>query len=387
VRVEAFDVVVVGGGPAGAVAARTAAQGGARVLVLERAPSHPLRCTGLVSPRFLEALHVPRAFVLREICGLRLVPPSGQAVELRSAQVKGCVLDRPNLDRWLLGLAQEAGAEVRLGIKALGTSKQMVTTSAGPVRSERLIGADGPVSGVCRWAGLPGPAELLVGLQALVAAPFPEDLVEVHLGQRVAPGLLAWVVPAEDGVLRVGLATSKGHPAAELLRQFLRRRFPGAPVVGWTAGLIPIGPPRKTAHGNVLLVGDAAAQVKPLTGGGLFFGTCGARLAGQAVLRSEPAAWYERSWRRTLGKEITFGLRARRLVLGLEDKQLDQLVKVLSDPALRRLIAEKGDLDFPSRLVRASLARPEGWRAVVRLFPTLGPKVLGLALAASLGFC
>ncbi len=370
---EAFDVVVVGGGPAGAVAARTAARGGARVLLLERAPSRPLRCTGLVSPRFVDHFQVPPRLILRAIRGVCIVPPQGQPVELVSSQAKGYVLDRVGLDRWLLAQAEEAGVKVQRGVKATGLAGQVVHTSRGPVKFGFLIGADGPTSGVRRWAGFGEPSELLVGVQALVEGSCAPDKVEVHLGQRVAPGFLAWVVPAEEGILRVGLATVDGRQAAQLLQKFLRHRFPGASVVGWATGLIPLGPPQEVARGQVLLVGNAAAQVKPLTGGGLLWGMWAAQWAGQAVLQPNAACWYTRRWRGTLGQEVLFGLRARQVFRTLTDEQLEQLVSLLREPALARLLEKNFDLDFPARLVGTVLRRPTAWAQLARLLRTLGP--------------
>lgn len=361
--------MVVGGGPAGAVTARTAAHAGAKVLVLERSPHRPPRCTGLVGPKLLNLLSVPPRFVLRELRALRVHAPSGRSVEIRAAEPKGYVLDRSGLDRWLLAGAAEAGARVAAPVAAVGVSGGVLHTTAGPVGFDLLVGADGAESGVRRWAGLPPPAEVLAGVQAVVN-PVPaaeDDAVEVHLGHGVAPGGFAWVVPAEDGLLRVGLLTTSRREAAALLARFLALRYPQAPVIRRESGLVPIGAPARTATGRVVLVGDAAGQVKPLTGGGILFGAVSAKIVGEAVARGPAGlAEYESRWRGELGAEIAFGLRARRAFLSRSDTELERIVASLERPEVRSLIAAEGDLDRPSQLARAAMARPALWPA---LFP------------------
>ncbi len=368
-----YDVVVVGGGPAGAVAARAAARAGAKVLLLERAPRRPPRCTGLVGPALLDLLGLPRHLVLREVRALRICGPGGVTVEVEAPAPRGFVLDRLGLDRLLLARAQEAGAGLWAPAAAQGLEGGVLRTTVGPVRFEVLVGADGPGSAVRRWAGLPAPGELLVGAQAEVAGPDLGDGVEVWVGRSLAPAGFAWAVPAEEGLTRVGLLTSAGREAGSLLGRYLGRRFPGAGIRRREAGLVPVGPPPRTVGGRVLLVGDAAAQTKPLTGGGLLFGTIAARVAGERAARGlEALRDYEAEWRRALGREIAFGLRARQAFLGLGDEELSRVVAALAHPELQPLVAEEGDVDAPSRLARALLRRPGAWGAVLPLLRTVG---------------
>ncbi|MBC7169469.1 NAD(P)/FAD-dependent oxidoreductase [Candidatus Bipolaricaulota bacterium] len=358
----------VGGGPGGAVAARAAARAGARVLVVERSPHRPPRCTGLVGPTTLDLLALPPRLVLRDLRAVRVVAPGGAVVEFRAPDVRGYVLDRRGLDRWLLERAAEAGAEVWSPATAVGLSGRRLHTTGGAVEFGVLVAADGAASAVRRWVGLPSPGELLVGVQAEVEAPGAEDRVEVHLGSRVAPGGFAWVVPAGEGVVRVGLLTVAGREAFPLLDRFVASRFAGRRVLRREGGLIPIGPPATTSAGRALVVGDAAGQVKPLSGGGLLFGAIAARIAGEVAAGGADALpAYEARWRAELGEEIAFGLQGRRAFF-LADRELDRIVLALDRPAVHRLVAAAGDIDRPSRLVRALLSHPSAWGA---LFPVV----------------
>jgi flavin-dependent dehydrogenase len=315
-------------------------------------------------------------------------------VEFRSATPKGYVLDRAGLDRWLLDRAAEAGATVRCPVAAVGVAGRVLRTTAGAVGFEVLVGADGGMSGVRRWAGLPPPAEILAGVQAIVqdASSGDEDGVEVHLGRAVAPGGFAWVVPAEEGLMRVGLLTSARRDGMSLLSRFLVDRCPANRVLRQESGLVPLGPPPRTVGEGILLVGDAAGQVKPLSGGGLLFGLIAAQIGGEiAALQPDRIGDYETRWRAEVGREIAFGLRGRQAFLSLTDGDLDRIVAALDRPDLRRLVAEEGDIDRPSGLGQAVLARPSAWPAVIPLVRALGgwrrarELALGLPSAAEPG--
>ncbi len=365
--------MIVVGAAAGAVAARSAVLAGARVLLIERSPNRPPRCTGLVGPRSLDLLGPPARLVLREIRAVRVVAPTGGTVEFRAPRPKGYVLDRSGLDRWLLEQAADAGAVVRSPVAAVGVAGRVLRTTAGPVSFEVLIAADGAASTVRRWTQLPPPEEILVGVQARVEVPVAEDEVEVHPGNAVAPGGFAWVVPAEEGTARVGLIASSGRSAMDLLSKFLIRRFPGRRVLARESGLVPIGPSAHTVGDGVLLVGDAAGQVKPLSGGGILFGTIAARIAGEVAAQGAGALpEYEARWRAEIGDEIAFGLRARKAFLALTDQDLDRIVPALDRPPIHRLVSAAGDIDRPSHLARAVLTRPDVWAAVVPAVRAVG---------------
>ncbi|MFO8033694.1 MAG: geranylgeranyl reductase family protein [Candidatus Bipolaricaulota bacterium] len=366
------DVVVVGGGPSGALTAAMAAVD-AHTVLIERAPNRPARCAGLIGPQGREALAVPQEYVLAEIRKVRVRGPDGTLLELVSSGPKGFVVDRARLDRLLVERAREAGADVRLGVEAKGWQRGKLLTTSGSLEAPVLVGADGLCSGVARWAGLPQAPQVLVGLQVTLAADGPADSVEVLLGGELSSGCFGWSVPAGPGRTRVGLATVQGREAAGILGRVLSKHFPGAQVLERTAGLIPVGTPEVTVGDGVLLVGDAAGQVKPLSGGGLYYGALCARLAGKIAAQGPEHLWeYERCWREELGEEIDFALAARRLLEELSEEEVAGLLRTLRGSNIAAFLAQEGDIDRPASLLREMMRRPSLWGEGLALLGVLG---------------
>ncbi len=366
------DVVVVGGGPAGAIVAATAAPK-AYTVVLERAPKRPARCAGLVGLQGREFLSVPDELVLAEIRRFRLHGPSGGLLELSSPSPKAFVVDRARLDILLLERARQSGAHVRVGVEAKGWQPGKLLTTCGEIDVSVVVGADGARSGVAWWAGLPGPERTLVGVQAMVVADGMGDCVDVFVGGVVPPGSFGWAVPAGVGRINVGVVTGRGREAGATLDRMLSTHFRSADVAGRIGGLIPVGPPEVTVGDGVVLVGDAAGQVKPLSGGGLYYGALCAHLAGRAAAQGPCSLQgYETGWREDLGEEIAVGLAARRFVEGLSEEEMGRVIELLGGHRIADFLATEGDIDRPAGLLRKLLCRPSLWGEVASLLSAVG---------------
>jgi digeranylgeranylglycerophospholipid reductase len=317
-----YDFVVVGVGPAGARFARRAAEAGYDVLALEKGTvGTPLACSGHVSTDIWE--YVPddttSTLLQNRVYGanFRLGGPGSRAYPFYKSTEVSNVVDRVELDRTLADAAAAAGADVREGHTVTAVEERAdrvrVTASAdGETRTfdARLVaGCDGPVSRVRREVGLPEPAETLHGVLAFDETPDHGDSVDVHL---TVPRFFAWRIPRGDAGVEYGLAAPPGTDVTERFERLTDAY--GAETTHRCSGAIPIGPPDSVTSDRVLLVGDAAAQTKPFTGGGILYGMTAADHAVDAVDPTDPSTLdaYERAWRSDLRREIRLGHLIRR---------------------------------------------------------------------------
>ena len=379
---QRFDVIVVGGGPAGAVTARVAAAAGASVLVLERRAriEEPAACAGLISPRTLSVLGASEACVIRRLRNVTFHAPGGGSLSVHATSDRALVVDRSVLERELLACAAKAGADVRLGVTATGWRDGIVRfDSLGGEESAScavLVGADGAESQVASWSGLGGASGGLRAVQVEIELPYQgADNVRVFVGRRVAPGFFAWSIPAQDGRFRIGLAVGTGTDPAPHLEALLAARFPEGRAVSQVAGVIPLAPGGRIVGDGVLLVGDAAAHVKPLSGGGLYFGGLCAHAAGRAAAavaatgdRLAPLRQYQDACRQLIGAETRFGATARSIRDALDDKEWNNVLAILDDPDLLALVAERIDLDHLRHMVPHVVGHPRLWRTLLRLW-------------------
>ncbi|MFI5418618.1 MAG: NAD(P)/FAD-dependent oxidoreductase [Candidatus Lutacidiplasmatales archaeon] len=389
---ERVEVLVVGAGPAGSTVAEKLAASGHEVLLVEEHAEvgYPVQCAGLVSSRVIE-LAGTSEMVRRPIHGAAVFGPSMRSIEFRAPNPRGFVIDRAGLDVLLAEKARRAGARVETGVKFDrrlagsdgGVRVQLVDASGRPreVETRLVVGADGVASAVARAFRLRRPVEILPAFEYEVPeSPGDPDQVEVYLGNDVSPGLFGWWIPDGSGGARIGVAINAGAVTAraycDRLLVRLAKRF-GAPIAPPSKALvsgIPIGTVPRTTGAHVLLVGDAAAQVKPLSGGGIFVGMRCATIASQVAHSalagadlSEPTlAEYDRRWRSEFSDEFSKALYLRRLFLRLSDAELDRVVDALREADMAASIVAFGDIDFPTHVARRLLRQSP---SLVRLFP------------------
>ncbi len=367
-----YDAVVVGAGPAGSATARDIAREGFKVLLLEEHPAvgRPTRCSGLVTPRTLEAAGVEHDIVLNRIVGARISVPSGKELVIGGDRVHALVVDRARFDDLLCGQAQKANALLELDtrfsyLERAGRLLRIYVDRHGRRRSFRtklLIGADGTSSRVAAQTGLGREDGAISCLTAEVIGRAPsEQLVEIFLDKGSAPGWFGWALPKGDGRWQVGTGVAGGFKPVESLR-LLAQAFPtrlgDVRPVRFEAGSLPLWMPMKSYASNVLLVGDAARQVKPTSGGGIYPGLVGARLAARVAIEalkednlSEAFLFrYHTMFMDELGDEFKRATDVRRVFLSLSNERLKRLLAMLNDERRQDILRRYGDIDFPSRL-------------------------------------
>jgi geranylgeranyl reductase family protein len=276
------DLAVVGAGFAGLVAARRAAERGLDVLVLDRKaePGRPVHTTGILTAEAAALLpDLPPALV-RAVPGVRLYAPNRRFVDLASPGYGFLATDTPNLLRFLADTAARAGARFAWGRRVAAGRRNaddvILDDGAGGVSARYVLGADGARSAVAEAFGLGRNRRFLVGLEAEYEGlgGVASHALHCFVHRAMAPGYIGWAVPGTGGIVQLGLAARRAEPPA--LDAFVRHAsgvfdFAGARVVARRSGLIPVGGRvRPAGAARVLLVGDAAGAVSPLTAGGIF---------------------------------------------------------------------------------------------------------------------
>jgi len=318
------DFVVVGCGPAGSRFARRASEAGYDVLAFEQGTvGEPLACSGHVSTDLWE--YTPsgaRERLLQNVVygarfHLRGPGADGDEYPFYKDEVVSNVVDRVGLDRELAAAARAAGADLRENHTILDVSERADSVAVevrGPDgvethRARMVAGCDGPQSRVRGAVDLPDPGELLHGVLGFSAEDDPGDFVDVHL---TVPRFFAWRIPRGDAGVEYGLALPPGEDVRGRFEAFTGDY--GVDVDHRCSGLIPVDPPDTVTSRRAFLVGDAAAQTKPFTGGGILYGMTAADHAAREIdpRRPETLADYERAWRDDLEREIALGRWVRR---------------------------------------------------------------------------
>lgn len=325
---EFWDVIIIGGGPAGSTTARYISKNGYKVLVVDgRNPiGSPLQCGELVPtneemrrlcpdvPDMDDLFRTSDAAISRRTEEMHLVPPSGKPLRYK---FEGLILNRVKHDEELVDLAKLNGAKYLLGERVLEVEGEYVTLKGGmKLRAKIIVGAGGHNDPLRKkfWSA----KSLNIPVKFVLMDGVFHDSVELHFGS-IAPGGYAWMFPKKNGAnigLGIQRSFSKGKSINHLSEEFISNYAGNITFRG--AGSLPMsGTIKSFVKGNYLLVGDSAGMVLPSNGAGITIAMVGGRIAGQVISEhlssGVPLIEYERRWNNQMGKVMRNSKRAFKL--------------------------------------------------------------------------
>jgi len=383
-----LDILVVGSGPSGSTIAKKLSVYGYKVAIVEEHVSVglPVQCTGLISPETI-SLSQYKGHILNTIYGANIYSPTLKKYEFSSSIAKAVVIDRRDYDRYLINEASKKGVDILLQHKFLSyqidgkniVSKIKTNNGLIEIKSKILVGADGFGSTVRKRAKIPGPKEMLSAYEMEVSTKeLDSKKVEVYFGNNIAPSFFGWVVPAEN-FYRIGIAAlTSNYNALHYFEKF-KKAFMHAhnlqendiKELSIITGGIPIGIMKSFTYKNIVLVGDAASTIKPISGGGIYYGILSSEVASKYISEAIDSndltrlKMYEKIWYSSYGKELKKGHTLRKIFKSLNDKDLEKLLKLLNDENLIKIVTE-GNIDKPSELAKI----------LIKKFPTIAKMLL-----------
>ncbi len=371
-----YDVIVVGSGPAGSTTARFLAREGFKVKILE-AKSHvglPVRCGEVIGKETINdilKIGVPKFAMRSEITGFRVYSPSLKVIDYKLPSGEGYVLDRRVFDKGLLVGAVVEGADIQLNTKvtSIKINKKTGVTIKANQRGKEItetapvvVGADGIYSQVARDACLAEPIEPIdldtsIGYEMVGVDIDEPTMLDLYMGNEVAPRGYVWIFPKGEHCANVGIGVGVGFAkksVKEYLDDFIfnslegKRRFKNAKIIEERIGAIPVGGSlEKLATDRVLLVGDAARQVNPLTGGGIAYGMEAGKMISDTLVEAFEKSdlsesflrkKYEKLWDNAYGKSFSMGSKARKILDILTDEQMENIIETFDGEDLTKAV-------------------------------------------------
>lgn len=352
-----MKILIVGAGPIGCYLAKLleAKKDKFEVVVLEEHEKigRPVHCAGLVSTDVLKEAKfaIDPGTVINHIDGAEFhYKQESFKLERKGVAV---VIDREQFD-------YELGKEskVILNTRFVGIEKEgkgyLVETDKGEYYADVVVGADGANSSVRRIGGFPEDIKYFRGVQFRMRYDkCKKNIVQVYLRKP----FFAWVIPEREGIVRVGMISD--NPYQDLTNFLKEYRIEGQ-IIEKFAGVVPLGR-CCVQKDNLVLVGDAACQVKPISHGGIYYGMRCAEILADCFLRNRLAN-YEKQWQKKFSHEIDIGLKIRKLYAGFSDEGLAQIFSLFKKH--KGLLEEIGDFENHSKVVYA-LVKDSRFRKLV----------------------
>ncbi len=352
-------IAIIGAGPVGSYAGYLLAKQGHKVRIFEEHNmiGKPVQCTGITTDAIHDVIKVDDSIIVNKVSVSRVFSPGNGYVDIKMSK-DDYIFDRAGLDNYIAEMALNAGAEIVYGKRFTGYKEEdgriIALFNNDRLQVDYLIGADGVNSSVARAMGRAN-RKFLYGTQARVRLDVEDRRIfEAYMGI----GDFAWVVPEDEKIARIGIIGNR--ESARQFMDFIKAR--NGRIIEYQGGLVPLyDPGLRVQKGNVMLIGDAATQVKPTTYGGIVPGMLAARELAKDIEN------YESNMRKTVGKQLLLGLYIRRLMNRFSSKDYDYMIKLCRQERVLRILNNL-NRDYPGRSVfKLLLAEPRFLRYLVNL--------------------
>lgn len=341
---QVYDVIVVGGGPAGSSTAYHLAGQGRKVLIVEkdREVGRNILCAEGISKGFHDLVK-PERGVASEIKKIRIIVEDEVDFTVLSKSSFGFVLERKIFDRLLFERAVEKGAVPLINsrffdLKKDGDYYRVFVNQGGQTQeflSRYVVGADGPGSGVGLKAGI--RTELKEGFVHYCSQVYlfdesiEADTILFYFSERLTPGGYGWVFPKRKGFANVGVGVDNSWSSAEIgLTLFLEKYFPKGKILGSLKGVVPWGGLEEEVYKDgVFLVGDAGRLADPMSGGGIANAYISGKIAAESIIEGNPESYSDRL-KKILGRDYQISTLVKKVFYSLKREELVEVFKDLS---------------------------------------------------------
>ena len=359
---------MIGGGPVGSRVAYRLADMGKRVIILEQKASlaGPVCCTGIISQECVSRFAIDRSLIIKEANSARVFSPSGRLLSLKRTEPQACIVDRSAFNVALAGLAQKRGVEYvsNAPVKNIDVQNDLVRVKVAAGRpvggldvfeARAVVIAAGSSSKLVEELGFGRAGDFAMGVQTTVET-IGMDEVEVYLGHKIAPAFFAWLVPISPRQALVGLLARyrSGFYLKRLISSLAARGKIASSEAELIFARVPLKPVSRTYNKRIIVVGSAAGQVKPTTGGGIYYGLLCADIAADNLhralesdnLSAKSLSAYEKDWKNKLGRELKVGYWSRKFYELLSDRQIDRIFDIIKANGIDEALLKSADLSF-----------------------------------------